>query len=100
GGASGDIHLTKDGNTLVFSRSSMTKPTEIYRSNLDSLSVSALTTTNDSFISSFNLKAAEEVTWAGGLGAKVAGWIVKPPNFYPGRKYPLIVLIHGGPQGA
>jgi len=100
GGASGDIHLTKDGNTLVFSRSSMTKPTEIYRSNLDSLSVSALTTTNDSFISSFNLKAAEEVTWTGGLGAKVAGWIVKPPNFNPGRKYPLIVLIHGGPQGA
>ena len=100
GGASGDIHLTKDGSTLVFSRSSMTKPAEIYRSNVDDLSVTALTTINDSFISSFNLKAAEEVTWTGGLGAKVAGWIVKPPNFNPARKYPLVVLIHGGPQGA
>ncbi len=99
-GASGDLHLTKDGRTLVFSRSSMTKPAEIYRSDLESLTVTALTTTNDRFISSFNLKAAEEVTWTGGLGAKVAGWIVKPPNFNARRKYPLVVLIHGGPQGA
>jgi dipeptidyl aminopeptidase/acylaminoacyl peptidase len=100
GGANGDVHLTKDGHTLVFSRSSMTKPTEIYRANADGSATTALTTTNDSFISSFNLKAAEEVTWTGGLGAKVAGWIVRPPNFNPGRKYPLVVLIHGGPQGA
>jgi len=100
GGANGDVHLTKDGNTLVFSRSSMTRPAEIYRANADGSATTALTTTNDSFISSFNLKPAEEVTWTGGLGAKVAGWIVKPPNFNPGRKYPLVVLIHGGPQGA
>ena len=99
-GASGDLHLTKDGRTLVFSHSSMTRPAEIYRANLDNLGMTALTRTNDSFISAFNLKAAEEVTWTGGLGAKVAGWIVKPPNFNPGRKYPLVVLIHGGPQGA
>src|SRR5215510_1603169 len=100
GGANGDVHLTKDGSTLVFSRSSMTKPSEIYRANADGSAVKALTTTNDNFISAFNLKPAEEVTWTGGLGAKVAGWIVKPPDFNPRRKYPLVVLIHGGPQGA
>ena len=100
GGANGDVHLTKDGHTLVFSRSSMTRPAEIFRANADGSATTALTTTNDSFISPFNLKPAEEVTWTGGLGAKVAGWIVRPPNFNPGRKYPLVVLIHGGPQGA
>ncbi len=100
GGAHGDIHLTKDGGTLVFSRSSMSKPAEIFRASADGSGVTALTTTNDSFISSFNLKAAEEVTWTGGIGTKVAGWIVKPANFNPRRKYPLVVLIHGGPQGA
>ena len=100
GGANGDVHLTKDGSTLVFSRSSMTKPSEIYRANKDGSGVRALTTTNDNFISAFNLKPAEEVTWNGGLGAKVAGWIVKPPDFNQRRRYPLVVLIHGGPQGA
>ncbi|HJZ83516.1 MAG TPA: S9 family peptidase [Pyrinomonadaceae bacterium] len=100
GGVSGDVHLTKDGRRLIFSRSSANKPAEIYRANADGSGVAALTTTNDAVISSFNLKAAEEVTWTGALGAKVAGWIVKPANFNPGRKYPLVVLIHGGPQGA
>jgi dipeptidyl aminopeptidase/acylaminoacyl peptidase len=99
-GVNGDVHLTSDGRTLVFSRSSMAKPSEVYRANSDGSGVTPLTTTNDNFISSFKLNAAEEVTWTGALGAKVAGWIVKPANFNPRKKYPLVVLIHGGPQGA
>jgi dipeptidyl aminopeptidase/acylaminoacyl peptidase len=99
-GANGDIHLTADGRTLVFSRSSMAKPGEIYRANSDGSGVTALTTTNDAFVSSFNLKPAEEISWTGAMGTKVAGWIVKPANFDAKRKWPLAVLIHGGPQGA
>src|SRR5438874_9366470 len=99
-GVNGDIHPASDGHALVFSRSSMTKPSEVYRANVDGSGITALTTTNDAFVSSFKLQPAEEVTWTGGLGAKVAGWIVKPANFNPRKKYPLVVLIHGGPQGA
>jgi len=99
-GVNGDINPTADGKTLVFSRSSMTKPSEIYRANADGSGVTALTTTNNALMAPFNLKAAEGITWTGGMGAKVAGWIVKPANFNPRRKYPLVVLIHGGPQGA
>jgi dipeptidyl aminopeptidase/acylaminoacyl peptidase len=99
-GFNSDIHLTTDGRTLVFSRSSMAKPGELYRANADGSGVTPLTTTNDAFISSFSLKQAEEVTWTGAMGTKVAGWIVKPANFNPRKKYPLAVLIHGGPQGA
>ena len=96
-----DVHLTADGKTLVFSRSSMTKPSEIFRADASgSGSVTALTTTNDAFISPFNLRPAEDVTWTGAGGAKVGGWLIQPPNFQPNRKYPLVVLIHGGPQGA
>jgi dipeptidyl aminopeptidase/acylaminoacyl peptidase len=78
----------------------MTKPAEIYRANAEGSSSTALTTTNDAFISSFNLKPAEEVTWTGALGTKISGWIIKPANFKPNKKWPLLVLIHGGPQGA
>lgn len=99
-GFNGDLNVTADGSTLVFSRSSMTKPSEVYRANADGSGVNALTTTNDALLAPFNLKSAEEVTWTGAAGAKVAGWIVKPANFNPRRKYPLAVLIHGGPQGA
>ncbi|HYX29789.1 MAG TPA: S9 family peptidase, partial [Pyrinomonadaceae bacterium] len=99
-GFNGDIHPTKDGQALVFSRSSMTKPAEIYRANNDGTGVTAWTTTNGSLLAPFKLQPAEEVTWTGAAGAKVMGWIVKPANFNPRREYPLVVLIHGGPQGA
>ena len=99
-GFNGDLNVTADSRTLIFSRSSMTKPSEIYRASADGSGVTALTTTNDALLAPFNLKSAEEVTWTGAVGTKVAGWIVKPANFNPRRKYPLAVLIHGGPQGA
>ena len=99
-GFNGEISVTRDGRSFVFSRSSMAKPAEIYRANIDGAGATPLTTTNDAFISSFKLQPGEEVTWTGAEGAKVAGWIVKPANFNPRRKYPLVVLIHGGPQGA
>lgn len=99
-GFNGEIGVTRDGRSVVFSRSSMAKPSEIYRANIDGTGATPLTTTNDAFISSFKLQPGEEVTWTGGAGAKVAGWIVKPANFNARRKYPLVVLIHGGPQGA
>ncbi len=99
-GFNGEPHVTKDGSTLVFSRSSMTTPNEVYRASIDGSGVTELSKTNDAFISPFNLKPAEEVTWTGGLGRKVAGWIIKPANFNPRKKWPLVVLIHGGPQGA
>src|SRR2546425_2965337 len=99
-GFNGDISVSKDGHALIFSRSSMAKPGEVYRANIDGSGVTPLTTTNEAFISSFKLQTAEEVTWTGAMGTKVAGWIVKPANFSSKRKWPLVVLIHGGPQGA
>ena len=41
----------------------------------------------------------ESVSYAGAAGKNVQAWIVKPPGFDLGKKYPLLVLIHGGPQG-
>ena len=99
-GANGDINVTADGRTLVFSHNSMTSPNEVFTSAADGSNPMPLTRVNAVLMSSFGLKAAEEVTWAGAMGAKVAGWIVKPANFNPKKRYPLAVLIHGGPQGA
>jgi dipeptidyl aminopeptidase/acylaminoacyl peptidase len=47
-----------------------------------------------------DLKPAEDVEWIGALNKKNHGFLLKPHNFDPSRRYPLAVLIHGGPQGA
>lgn len=101
GGVHGDVHVTPDGKTLVFSRSSMTKPSEIYGTDADGEGrVTALTKTNDALMAPFNLRMAEDFTWIGAQGTKVGGWIIQPADFKLNKKYPLVVLIHGGPQGA
>ncbi len=105
-GFNDDVQVSADGNTLVFTRSTAALPTEIYSLNvgngfrLEAAAAKQLTHENDKFIAGFDLAAATEETWTGAAGAKVAGWLVKPAGYVAGRKYPLIVLIHGGPQGA
>jgi len=46
------------------------------------------------------LGAAEEITWKGLDGTPVGGVLVKPVGYVAGKRYPLIVSIHGGPQSA
>ncbi|MGH9931169.1 MAG: prolyl oligopeptidase family serine peptidase [Pyrinomonadaceae bacterium] len=94
------LQITPDGKTLIFANSSMAMPAEIYRADIDAGSVNALTSANKNSMELFGLKKAEEVEWTGALGRKIHGFIVKPADFDPNKKYPLAVLIHGGPQGA
>lgn len=94
------LQITPDGKSLVFTSSSIASPAEVYRADIDAGSVTPLTDANPEFHSQFSLKRAEEVEWAGALGKKIHGFVVKPPDFDASKKYPLVVLIHGGPQSA
>ena len=52
---------------------------------------------NEDVLAGRTLGAVEEIWYSSKDGLKVQGWIVKPANFQPGRKYPLVLFIHGGP---
>ena len=94
------LRVTADGKRLVFAGSSLASPAEIYAVNVDGSSLNPLTSVNSQLMTQANLTKAEEIEWTGALDKKIHGFIVKPNNFDPSRKYPLVVLIHGGPQGA
>jgi dipeptidyl aminopeptidase/acylaminoacyl peptidase len=55
---------------------------------------------NAALLATLDLPAAEEIGWIGADGDSVHGWLLRPPGFDPHRRYPLLVLVHGGPQGA
>ena len=60
--------------------------------------VRQLTSLNEDLLAGRNLGEVEEIWWDSSFdGRAVQGWIVKPPDFDPGRRYPLILEIHGGP---
>ena len=95
-----NLQITSDGNKLVFASSSIGAPAEIYSANIDGTGLRALTSLNTQLMNQANFTQAEEVEWTGALGRKIHGFIVKPKNFDASKKYPLLVLIHGGPQSA
>jgi len=95
-----NLQITPDDSTFVFVNSSLAMPPEIYRAASDGSSSTALTRANGGLMSEAVLKPAEDLDWTGALGKKIHGFVLRPRSFDPNKKYPLLVLIHGGPQGA
>jgi dipeptidyl aminopeptidase/acylaminoacyl peptidase len=57
-----------------------------------------LTSVNDSLMSQFSVGSVEELSYDSFDGRSIQGWIIKPPDFNPSKKYPFILEIHGGPH--
>jgi dipeptidyl aminopeptidase/acylaminoacyl peptidase len=99
-GFNDEFAISADGRTLVLGRSSLTMPEEIFTAHADGSAVRQLTRQNGALLAQLDLPPAEEFWFAGADGAKVEGLLLRPPHFDPARKYPLLFLVHGGPQGA
>src|SRR5258708_27942058 len=59
-----------------------------------------LTHLNEPVLSTIDMSTLKSFWFTGAHNDKVQGFLVKPPNFDPSKKYPVKFLIHGGPQGA
>lgn len=99
-GFNAEFSLSGDGKRLVFSRSSLTYPAEIFSANGDGTDVRQITHQNAALLAPLELPAAEPFWFEGANNAKVEGLLLKPPHFDPAKKYPMLLLVHGGPQGA
>ncbi|ORX51432.1 hypothetical protein BCR36DRAFT_582982 [Piromyces finnis] len=127
-GNNGNIHIIPKGQfndnaeeILIFTRSTMMKPKEIYKLEVTSwddlkvenedkkimieppkseaglLQISAI---NNDFVQEVSVSEPEEFYFNGHNKDLIHGWFLKPVNFDESKKYPLAFLIHGGPQGA
>jgi dipeptidyl aminopeptidase/acylaminoacyl peptidase len=73
-------------------------PPDIVRYNLRRpAEITKLTSVNAGLLAGMHLAKTEEIDFTSSGDAKVQGWVVKPPDFDPAKKYPLILEIHGGP---
>ncbi len=94
-----DLTITPDGKDIVFLRQSVTHPDDIYKMNLQTREVTQLTHANDSLLAQLDMNPWEPFWFGGAGGTKVEGFLIKPPHFDPQKKYPMVYLVHGGPQG-
>ncbi|UCC83528.1 MAG: S9 family peptidase [Gemmatimonadota bacterium] len=60
--------------------------------------ITQLTFVNDDVLAGIELGAVEEIWYTSTDDLRIQGWIIKPPDFDPAKKYPLILQIHGGPH--
>jgi dipeptidyl aminopeptidase/acylaminoacyl peptidase len=90
--------VSGDGKILVTERTSLTLPGELFVASSDGSGLKQLTHTNDSILANVEMNAPETFWFEGAEGTRVQAMIIKPPDFVATKKYPTLVLLHGGPQ--
>jgi dipeptidyl aminopeptidase/acylaminoacyl peptidase len=93
-----DFSFTKDFKTVAVVASDATHMGELYVSPVASFSPRKLTDFSAQ-VSNWTLGTAEVVSWKSTDGAAIEGILHKPADYDPAKKYPLLVVIHGGPTG-
>ena len=101
--------LTKGGSVSAFDfgsrfaivlRATLTAPPEIFRMTRETMnSPQQITHENEAWLRDVTFEKPESMTVAGAGGTPVQYWVLKPPGFDASKKYPVVFLIHGGPQG-
>jgi dipeptidyl aminopeptidase/acylaminoacyl peptidase len=94
------IKLSPDGKILYFLKQRSDLPDEIFSISTDGKNtLRQITFINKEVISKLEFNPVETFWSEGAEGAMVQSILIKPPFFDPNKKYPMIFLIHGGPQG-
>jgi dipeptidyl aminopeptidase/acylaminoacyl peptidase len=93
------LRITPDGKTMVMTKESIKMPAELFRLDIDGKNLKQITFINTKKVSRLEMNSLENFWFYGAEGTRVHGLILKPPFFSAQNKYPLIFLVHGGPQG-
>ena len=85
---------------VAFVATDLTHPTELFVANADGSGEKRLTNFNDKVNAEIAWSDADRFTYPSVGGMEIEGWLMKPYGYQPGKKYPLVLYIHGGPHSA
>ncbi len=91
--------FSRDGATVAFVGESATTLPEIYRASLARPDAPSRLTDMTAQTAGWSVGTREVISWASHDGARIEGVLYKPTDYDPSRRYPLLVVIHGGPTG-
>jgi dipeptidyl aminopeptidase/acylaminoacyl peptidase len=96
GGVVGSFSFDHDQSSIAYFYGTMDDPGQVFLKEKGD-APRCLTTANRLLLDQLDLGTMEEVWYQGVAGNELQGWILKPPDFDPEKKYPSILEIHGGP---
>ncbi len=85
------------GNKLVFVKTEVADPSELYAADATAKNAKRISRFNTEWIAGKQLSFPEKHSFKNEKGMTVEYWVMKPVNYEPGKKYPLLLEIHGGP---
>jgi dipeptidyl aminopeptidase/acylaminoacyl peptidase len=98
-GDNANLLLSNDGKKIVFKQQRTNLPYEIFSISTEGKNLRQITFLNQDRLASIEMNPLETFWSKGANGARVQSILAKPPFFDATKKYPMIFLIHGGPQG-
>jgi dipeptidyl aminopeptidase/acylaminoacyl peptidase len=97
-GFNGTMELSEVGKTFLLSRTSLSMPAELFVAASDGTGLRQITHANDALLAKLEMNAPETFWFEGAEGTRVQAMLIRPPQFDAKKKYPMLVLLHGGPQ--
>ena len=97
-GAAGALQASRDGKAIFFEKSSLTRPADIFMLRRTSPDAVQITHDNDARLATIEMGQTSDFWFAGADNTQIQSMIVKPPRFDATKKYPAVLIIHGGPQ--
>ncbi|HXB08639.1 MAG TPA: S9 family peptidase [Puia sp.] len=95
---SGTLSFDLRSNHLVFSRTEVSDPSELFTADAALQNTKLLTAFNGAWLQHRQLSLPEKHTFKNPVGETIEYWVMKPINYTPGKHYPLLLDIHGGPS--
>lgn len=86
--------------TLVGLSESFSEPPTLVRIDARNGRTSALSTHNDARVAAVDWGRVESMTYAGANEVPIQTWVIYPPGFDPAKRWPLLLMLHGGPHNA
>ncbi|RPI26448.1 MAG: S9 family peptidase [Acidobacteria bacterium] len=97
-GAGTSTNLDAGPGAVVFLNETFHRPSELYVLDPEAGSTRQLTHFNDELLAKIDFGKVESFTFTGADGREIQQWVIYPPGYDPGKKYPLVQLLHGGPH--
>ena len=90
--------IAVNGEVALVAVSTATNPGELYKQTIVTGEREALTSFNATYLEEVELVEPQAIVYKGAIDWDIHGWLLKPAGYEEGKKYPLIVEIHGGPH--
>lgn len=95
---SGVTNFDLHGNTVLYAKTEVADPSELWIADGSGKNSKQVSNFNSDWLKNKQLSFPEKKTFVNDKGQTIEYWVMKPINFQPGKKYPLLLEIHGGPS--